>query len=91
MASVQPGTMRGIVLQRMGSRKTVPPRMLRIVPFGESHIFFSLNSETYIQQEHGLGYYARQGWGRVGCVGSVYDAEDPVKLKSTTNITQIPK
>ena len=44
MDCVQPGTRRGIVLQMIGSRNTVPPRMLRIVPFGLSHIFFSLNS-----------------------------------------------
>lgn len=42
---VQPGTNRGIFLHRIGSRNTVPPRILRIVPFGLSHIFFSLNSK----------------------------------------------
>jgi hypothetical protein len=31
---VQPGTRRGTFLQMIGSRKTTPPRMLRIVPFG---------------------------------------------------------
>lgn len=31
-------------LHRIGSRNTVPPRILRIVPLGLSHIFFSLNS-----------------------------------------------
>ena len=31
---VQPGTRRGTFLQMMGWRKTVPSRMLRIVPFG---------------------------------------------------------
>ena len=30
----------------MGSRNTTPPRMLRIVPLGERHIFFSPNSAT---------------------------------------------
>ena len=34
----------GIFLQMMASLNTVPPRMLRIVPFGDFHIFFSLNS-----------------------------------------------
>ena len=29
----------------IGSRKTVPPRMLRIVPLGLFHICFSLNSD----------------------------------------------
>lgn len=44
MGLLQPGTRRGMLLQMMGSRKTVPPRMFRIVPFGLFHIFFSLNS-----------------------------------------------
>src|SRR5680860_537962 len=30
----------------IGSRKTTPPRMLRIVPFGDTHIFFRPNSST---------------------------------------------
>ena len=30
----------------IGSRKITPPRMLRIVPFGDRHIFFSPNSVT---------------------------------------------
>lgn len=44
MGLVQPGTRRGMFLQIMGSRKTVPPRMFRMVPLGLFHIFFSLNS-----------------------------------------------
>src|SRR4051812_11566136 len=43
---VQPGTRRGMLLMMIGSRKTTPPRMLRIVPFGETHIFFRSNSST---------------------------------------------
>lgn len=43
---VQPGTRRGMFLQMMASRNTVPPRMFRIVPLGERHICFSLNSST---------------------------------------------
>ena len=30
----------------IGSRKMTPPRMLRMVPFGERHIFFRPNSST---------------------------------------------
>lgn len=45
MGCDQPGTRRGMFLQRIGSRKTVPPRMFLMVPFGLFHIFFSLNSE----------------------------------------------
>ena len=37
---VQPGTRRGTFLQMIGSRKTTPPRMLRIVPLGDFHICF---------------------------------------------------
>ena len=43
---VQPGTKRGMLEMTIGSRKTTPPRMLRMVPFGERHIFFSPNSAT---------------------------------------------
>ena len=43
---VHPGTRRGMLLMMIGSRNTTPPRMLRIVPFGERHIFFRPNSTT---------------------------------------------
>ena len=43
---VQPGTSRGTFLQMIGSRKMTPPRMLRMVPFGDFHIFLSPNSFT---------------------------------------------
>ena len=46
IGSVQPGTSRGTFLQTIGSRKMVPPRMLRIVPLGELYIFLRLNSLT---------------------------------------------
>jgi hypothetical protein len=42
----QPGTSRGTFEMMIGSRKIVPPRMLRIVPFGERHMRFSPNSST---------------------------------------------
>ena len=42
----QLGTSRGILEITIGSRKMTPPRMLRMVPFGERHIFFSPNSVT---------------------------------------------
>ncbi len=32
--------------QMIGSRKITPPRMFRMVPFGERHIFFRPNSST---------------------------------------------
>ena len=43
---VQPGTSRGTFDMMIGSRKTTPPRMFRMVPFGERHIFFRPNSST---------------------------------------------
>ena len=43
---VQPGTSRGMFEMMIGSRKITPPRMLRMVPFGERHIFFRPNSST---------------------------------------------
>ena len=43
---VQPGTRRGTFCMMIGSRKMTPPRMLRIVPLGERHIFFRPNSST---------------------------------------------
>ena len=43
---VQPGTRRGTFLHTIGSRKMVPPMMLRMVPLGERHISLRLNSFT---------------------------------------------
>src|SRR5258705_11132074 len=43
---VQPGTSRGTFRQMIGSRNTTPPRMLRMVPFGDFHISFRPNSFT---------------------------------------------
>ena len=48
IGEVQPVTSRGIFLQMMGSRKTVPPRMFLKVPLGDFHIFFNLNSVTQV-------------------------------------------
>ena len=47
MGFSQPGTSRGMLLQMMASLNTVPPRMLRIVPFGDRHICFNWNSNMY--------------------------------------------
>ncbi len=43
---VHPGTSLGTLLITIGSRKMVPPRMLRMVPFGDFHIFLRPNSLT---------------------------------------------
>lgn len=39
-------TRRGMFLQMMASLKTVPPRIFLMVPLGDFHICFNLNSET---------------------------------------------
>ena len=43
---VQVGTSRGMLSMMIGSRKMTPPRMFRMVPFGDRHIFFRPNSST---------------------------------------------
>ena len=43
---VQPGTSRGMFEITIGSRKITPPRMLRIVPFGDRYISLRPNSST---------------------------------------------
>jgi len=43
---VHPGTSRGTLEMTIGSRKMTPPRMLRMVPFGEGYIRLSPNSAT---------------------------------------------
>ena len=43
---VQPGTNRGTLLQIIGALKTTPPKIFLIVPLGDFHIFFKLNSST---------------------------------------------
>ena len=60
---------RGTLLHRMGSRKTVPRRMFRMVPFGLGHIFFSLNStrthaQLGVDTVWGRGGGHRMGTGR---------------------------
>ena len=46
IGSVQPGISRGTFVITIGSRKTTPPRMLRIVPLGDFHISLRPNSST---------------------------------------------
>ena len=41
----------------MASLNTVPPRMLRMVPFGDFHIFFSLNSVMGRSQQRRDAHY----------------------------------
>ena len=46
MGSVHPGINLGTFLHTIGSLNTVPPKILRIVPFGDLHISFKENSFT---------------------------------------------
>merc|ERR1719157_61963 len=46
IGSVQLGINLGMLEMMIGSLKTVPPRWFLIVPFGDFHIFLSLNSAT---------------------------------------------
>ena len=43
---VQPGTSLGIFEITIGSLNTVPFKMFLMVPFGDFHIYFKLNSST---------------------------------------------
>ena len=54
---IQPGTNLGMFLQIIASLKTVPPRMFRIVPLGDFHIFFKLNSESQIINKMSATYF----------------------------------
>lgn len=62
---VHPGMRRGMFLQRIGSRKTVPPKIFLMVPFGLFHIFFSLNYasqyKSYVWKEN-IWIHLRWGW-----------------------------
>ena len=46
---VQPGTSLGTTFEMIGSLKTVPPKIFLIVPFGDLHIVFKLNSDVFLQ------------------------------------------
>jgi hypothetical protein len=46
IGSVHPGTSLGMFLIIMGSLKTVPFTSFLIVPLGDFHIYFNLNSST---------------------------------------------
>ena len=40
----------GIFLQIIGSLKTVPPNKFLMVPLGDFHIYFNLNSLTFLKK-----------------------------------------
>ena len=50
MGFFQPGTTRGMFLTTMGSLNTVPLRMLRMVPLGDTHICTACQCQCHSQQ-----------------------------------------
>ncbi len=63
--------MRGTFLQMIGSRKIVPSRMLRIVPFGLRHICFSLNSFTRASSGVIVAHFTATPYWRVAFAASM--------------------
>ena len=57
-------------LHTIGSRKTVPPRRLRIVPFGLFHIFFSPNSFTRASSGVIVAHLTPTWWRRIASAAS---------------------
>src|SRR5271165_1041899 len=78
MGSVQPGTNRGMLETTMGSRNTTPPRMLRIVPFGERHIFFRPNSVTRSSSGVIVAHLTPTPWRLIAFAASITPDEDRV-------------
>ncbi len=82
---VQPGIRRGTFLQMIGSRKTTPPRMLRMVPFGDFHIFFSLNSSTRASSGVMVAHFTPTPWRLMASAAST------VTLSSVASRCSIPR
>ncbi len=68
---VHPGTSRGMLDMMIGSRNTTPPRMLRIVPLGERHIFFSPNSSTRASSGVIVAHFTPTPWRLVAFAASI--------------------
>ena len=68
---VQPGTSRGMLEMTIGSRKITPPRMLRIVPLGLFHIFFSPNSSTRASSGVIVAHFTATPWRLVALAESI--------------------
>jgi len=54
----------------IGSRNTTPPRMLRIVPLGERHIFFRPNSSTRASSGVIVAHLTPTPWRRIAFAAS---------------------
>ena len=70
MGCVQCGTRRGTFLQMIGSRKMVPSRMLRMVPFGLRHIALRLNSRTLDSSGVMVAHFTPTPYCRIACAAS---------------------
>ena len=57
--------------QMIGSRNTTPPRMLRIVPFGDLHIFFSPNSLTRASSGVIVAHFTPTPWRLIASAASI--------------------
>ncbi|MND00529.1 hypothetical protein D3C83_191800 [compost metagenome] len=55
----------------IGSRKIVPPRMLRIVPLGDFHIFLSLNSFTRASSGVMVAHFTPTPWRLIASAASI--------------------
>ena len=71
MGLVQPGTRRGTFLQMIGSRKIVPPRMLRMVPLGDFHICLRLNSFTRASSGVMVAHFTPTPWRLIASAASM--------------------
>jgi hypothetical protein len=68
---VHPGTSRGTFLITIGARKMVPPKMFRMVPFGDSHIFLRWNSLTRASSGVIVAHFTPTPWRLIASAASI--------------------
>ena len=71
MGLFHPGTILGTLFRRMGSRKTVPLRMLRMVPLGDLYISERLNSLTRCSSGVMVAHLIPTLYLRIACAASI--------------------
>jgi len=71
MGFSHPGTILGMLLSKMGSLKTVPFRMLRIVPLGDLYILERLNSLTRCSSGVMVAHLMPTLYLRIACAASI--------------------
>ena len=81
----QLGTSFGIFLHNIGSLKTVPPKIFLIVPFGDLHIFFKLNSLTLASSGVIVAHFIPTPYFLIAC------AQSTVILSEVLSLLLIPK